>query len=365
MTTSLLSLANPRVQALRPYQPGKPIEEVQRELGLTDVIKLASNENPLGPSPQAVKAAANTLPDAWVYPDASGYALKQAISQHLNVTPEQLTLGNGSDNVLALIAQAFIKPDGDVVLSEYGFSTFSIITRANHGNPIIAPAKNWGHDLHRMKDAITPNTQCIFIANPNNPTGTWVNETDLTAFLEQVRDDIVVVLDEAYYEYVKDPSYPDTIALQKRFPNLITTRTFSKVYGLAGLRIGYGIANPELADCLNRVRLPFNVTTAGLAAAVEAIKDQSHVQDSLTMNQEGMDNLTHGLNDMSLDFIPSVGNFVTIDVKQSGEAVFQALLQQGVIVRPLTPYKMENHIRVTIGKPHEMVRFLEALKKVI
>ena len=365
MSFDVTTLANPHIRELRPYQPGKPIEEVQRELGIADVIKLASNENPLGPSPLAIAAAQEVLGNSHLYPDGGAYQFKQTLAKLLSIDSDQITLGNGSDNVLALIAQAFLNPEQEAVVSEFGFSTFSIITRAMRGIPKVVAAKNYGHDLEAMANAITSKTKLVFVANPNNPTGTYFTHDDLIQLLDCVPQEVLVVVDEAYYEYVQTDDYPDTLALQKIYPNIIITRTFSKLYGLAGLRIGYGISSAAISDYLNRVRLPFNASLPALAAAEAALHDDSHLQRSLACNRSGMQQMQQALADLGLSYIPSAGNFITVDVNTEAQDIELGMLKQGVIVRPLLPYGMPQHLRITIGTEAENQRCLQALTSVL
>lgn len=365
MTYNLRKLVNRGVLALNPYQPGKPIEEVQRELGITDVIKLASNENPLGPSPLALKAAKKALAHIGRYPDSGGYELKQALAHHLTVDTEQITLGNGSDNLLAMVANAFVKPGEEVIISDYAFATFTIIAHLSQAQAVFAPTQNWHHDLTAMAHLVTKKTKLIFIANPNNPTGTYNTESEFMAFLKSIPENIVIVADEAYHEYVKQPNYPQTLKFLKQFPNLVIIRTFSKIYGLAGLRIGYSITTKEMAEILNRVRLPFNVNSVAMEAAKAALTDIHHVKESLRINNEGMEQLSAALRKLGFEFLPSVTNFITINVEQDAIQIFQKLLQQGVIVRPLSAQQMPTHIRVTIGTAEQNKRFIDALIKVI
>lgn len=367
MTNAFLHLANHHLRDLELYQPGKPIEEVQRELNLTHVIKLASNENPLGPSPKAVAAAQKALTDMHRYPDSRAHSLKCKLAQHWQISPDHITLGNGSDQNLEMVIRTFVTANlnAEVICSEYAFANFAITTKTYGAKPVIVAAKQWGHDLAAMANAITENTQAIFIANPNNPTGTWNTEDELITFLEKIPKNIIVVIDEAYYEYVDVKAYPNTINLQKRYKNLIITRTFSKLYGLAGLRIGYSISDPDIANLLHRVRLPFNANSMAMAAAIAALDDKEHQEKSLEVNKNGKIYLEQALTTMGFHFIPSAGNFLTIDVRQNGQHVFEALLREGVIVRPLLPYKMTNYIRVTIGLEDENQRFITALKKIL
>lgn len=366
MTNHLFDLAHKSIRHIAPYQPGKPINELRRELGIQDIIKLASNENPLGPSPQAMAAAQQSLAEIALYPDANGFELKTALSTFLQVDTRQITLGNGSDSLFSLIAQAFVAPGQEMIVAQYAFVTYTIIAHSVQAKLVTVPARDWGHDLTAMAQAVTPNTRLIFIANPNNPTGTWVDTETLLQFLTQLPKDVLVVLDEAYYEYAANqPGYPNGVLLQQQFPNLIVTRTFSKVYGLAGLRVGYALAHSEVTDILNRVRLPFNVSTPALAAATAAIADQAFVQTTLAMNQQGREQLAHGFSQMGLDYLPSPGNFFTLHVGEHAATIFQSLLRLGVIVRPLANYAMPEHLRITIGLPHENARLLDSLQKVL
>ena len=365
MSCDFLALANPGIQGLSPYQAGKPIEELQRELGLSDIVKLASNENPLGPSPAVVAACERALRDSTRYPDANGFELKRAIAAKFGLQPEQLTLGSGSNDVLDLIARVFLGPGTSAVFSEYAFIVYPIATQACGARAIVTPAKNWGNDLEAMSASIETDTRVVFLANPNNPTGTWVGNTDLVAFLRRVPQDVVVVLDEAYTEYVEREDFPDGLALLREFPNLIVTRTFSKAYGLAGLRVGYAASSPQLADLLNRVRAPFNVNSLGLVAAVAALADDDYLKRARELNAKGLRQLVDGIAQFGLQVIPSAGNFITVEMPGDALPIYQKLLQQGVIVRPLVPYKMPNHLRVSIGLPEENAKFLAALPKVL
>ncbi|MDF2181499.1 histidinol-phosphate transaminase [Neptuniibacter sp. CAU 1671] len=365
MSCDFTALAIPGVQELKPYLPGKPAEELQRELGLASVVKLASNENPLGVSEKVKAALQSELDMLALYPDSAGYHLKQALSRELGVSVDQLTLGNGSNDVLDLIARAFLAPGSEVIYSEYAFLVYAISSQAAGATAIVTPAKAWGHDLEAMAQAVSERTRVIFLANPNNPTGTWFTAQALDQFLAQVPETVLVVLDEAYTEYVEQPDFPDGLALQKRYPNLIVTRTFSKAYGLAGLRIGYAVSDPQVADVLSRVRQPFNVNSLGLLAARVALSDAEFLQQTLVCNQQGMRQLETGLKALGLEWIASAGNFLTVDMQQPALPIYQALLQKGVIVRPLANYAMPNHLRISIGLPHENARCLEVLQEVL
>jgi histidinol-phosphate aminotransferase len=365
MVVDPLSLAVPGVRGLRPYEPGKPIEELEREYGIRNAVKLASNENPLGPGPKAVAAIRDWLPELGRYPDGNGFTLKGALADKLAVVPEQLTLGNGSNEVLEFIARAFVLPENEVVFSEHAFAVYALVTQAVGATARVIPARDWGHDLEAMRRAISPRTRVVFIANPNNPTGTWVPRQELEQFLQATPPDVLVVIDEAYFEYVNERDYPNSLPWVDRFSNLVVTRTFSKVHGLAGLRVGFGVSRPEIADLLNRVREPFNVNSLALAAAQAALGDDAHVSQSVAMNRAGMTQLSQAFTDMGLAYIPSVGNFIAVDVGRPGAEIYEQLLREGVIVRPVANYGMPNHLRVTVGLTEENQRFLEALRKIL
>jgi histidinol-phosphate aminotransferase len=364
MACDVAALAAPGVRGLQPYQPGKPIEELEREYGVRDIIKLASNENPVGPSSLALDAARATLAGIHRYPDGNGFALKARLARRHGVEPVQITLGNGSNDVLECVARAFVTPANEVVFSEHAFAVYPIVTRAVGAEAVVTRARDWGHDLDAMRAAITPRTRVVFVANPNNPTGTWLRAPELEKFIRGLPEHVLVVVDEAYFEYVCEPDYPDTTTWVGRYANLIVTRTFSKVYGLAGLRVGYGVSTPAVADMLNRVRQPFNVNSVALAAAAAALDDGAHLERSVDANQAGLAQLVEGFRRMALDCIPSVGNFVCVDLGRAAAPAYEALLRQGVIVRPVANYGMPNHLRVTVGRSEENARFLEALEGV-
>jgi histidinol-phosphate aminotransferase len=365
VTIDVLALATAGVRGLSPYQPGKPLEELEREYGVRDAIKLASNENPLGPSPKALTAARVALADIQRYPDGNGFALKAALGRHLGVDAAQITLGNGSNDVLEFAARAFATPEHEIVFSAHAFAVYPIATQAVGARAVVTPAKNWRHDLHAMRAAINARTRVVFVANPNNPTGTWLPAAELEAFIGDLPDHVVAVIDEAYFEYVEEAAYAGMLAQVARRPNLIVMRTFSKAYGLAGLRIGYAVSSPALADVLNRVRQPFNVNSVALAAAAAALEDAEHVRRAVALNRAGMHQITDGAQRLGLSFIPSAGNFVCIDFGKPAAAIYEELLREGVIVRPVANYGMPNHLRVTIGLPEENERFLKALEKAI
>ncbi|WP_404417869.1 histidinol-phosphate transaminase [Marinospirillum sp.] len=366
MSCDFLKEANPGIQGLMPYQPGKPVDEVARELGLDParIIKLASNENPHGPSPGALEAIQGELSELTRYPDGSGFRLKQLLSHELSISARQITLGNGSNDLLDLIARCWLAPGRNAVYSEYAFAVYPIATQAAGAEHKVVPANNWGHDLEAMAEAVDEQTSVIFVANPNNPTGTWLSEKQLREFLDQVPERVLVVLDEAYFEYVEESVYPDGLKLLDDYPNLIVCRTFSKAYGLAGLRVGYSLSSTQIAETLNRVRQPFNANALALVAAEAAYRDQDYLQKSVVTNKAGLLQLEMAFRELSLDYIPSVGNFICVQV-DDGEKVNEALLKEGVIVRPLRPYRMPNHLRVSVGLPEENQQFIDALTRVL
>lgn len=365
MSCDFISLANKGVQGLHPYQPGKPIEELERELGLRNVVKLASNENPLGPPASALTAYRNAAEDLHLYPDAGGFELKACLSAGLSVSPKQITLGNGSNDILDLLARVFLDERSNAVFSQYGFIVYPIATQAVGATAKVVPAKDWGHDLDAMAAAVDDDTRLVFIANPNNPTGTCFAEAALRKFMDSVPGRVVVVLDEAYAEYVSQGDYPNGVALLDEYPNLVVTRTFSKAFGLAGLRVGYAVSNAQIADLLNRVRAPFNVSVPAMAAAVAAYSDVAYLARSREVNDAGMAQFEKGLAKLGLNYIPSAGNFITAEMPGTAQPYYEALLRKGVIVRPIGVYGMPDHLRISIGLPDENERCLTALKRVL
>lgn len=365
----LFSLATKGVQALSPYQPGKPIDELKREYGITEAIKLASNENPLGPGTKVISALQNELAELSRYPDGNGFTLKKALAKKYSVEIEQITLGNGSNDILEILTRAFVTPEHEIIFSQHAFAVYPIVTQAVGAKAVVVPAKNWGHDLDAMQQAITDKTRVIFIANPNNPTGTWLGEKELSAFLQVVPENVLVVLDEAYFEFADNDhsaeDYPNGIEWSKQYPNLIVTRTFSKAYGLAGLRVGYSVSNSQVADILNRVRQPFNVNSLALKAAEVALNDVEYLEAGLKLNDKGMTQLISVFEKINLSYIPSVGNFVCVNVGENAMKVYDDLLYEGVIVRPVANYEMPEYLRITIGTEKENDRFITALKKVL
>ena len=365
----LFSLATKGVQALSPYQAGKPIDELKREYGVSDVIKLASNENPLGPSAKVLSAIQNDLKELSRYPDGNGFALKQAISKLQSVDIEQITLGNGSNDILEILTRAFVTPDHEVLFSQHAFAVYPIVTQAVGAKAVVVPAKNWGHDLDAMQKAVTNKTRVIFIANPNNPTGTWLGKKELSDFLHAVPENVLIVLDEAYFEFADNDEsakdYPNGIEWIHQYSNLIVTRTFSKAYGLAGLRVGYSVSSPQVADILNRVRQPFNVNSLALKAAEIALGDTDYLDTGIKLNAQGMNQLVSAFDEMELKYIPSVANFICVEVGENAMKVYDDLLYQGVIVRPVANYEMPEYLRITIGTEEENNRFITALTKVL
>ncbi len=363
---SVCDLAPGYIRAIAPYQPGKPTSELARELGLDEagIVKLASNENPLGVSPGAARAMRTLLDGLARYPDGNGFELKQALSRRFGVGLDSIVLGNGSNDVLELAARAFLAPGLSAVYAQHAFAVYPLAVQAIGAQGIVVPAREFGHDLGAMAAAVRPDTRIVFVANPNNPTGTFVSGAELEKFIAAVPGEVLVVLDEAYTEYLRPDFRYDSIAWLEKYPNLIITRTFSKVYGLAGLRVGYALAAPEVADLMNRVRQPFNVNSLSLAAAAAALDDEDFVRESYELNCRGMDQIVAGLAKLGLCHIPSYGNFVTFAVPKAAE-VFQELLRQGVIVRPIAGYGMPGHLRVSIGLESENARFLEALKQTL
>jgi len=364
-------LAAPGVRALTPYLPGKPISELERELGLRNIVKLASNENPLGPSPKALEAARCALSELHLYPDGSGFAFKAALSGELDVRPEQIALGNGSNDVLELVARAFLSPQSRAVYSEHAFAVYPIVTQAVGAQAAVAPAHDgshgpsYGHDLQAMAQRVDESTRVVFIANPNNPTGTYLTKSELCRFLSDLPEHVIAVVDEAYFEYVETADYPNCVEWLSDFPNLIVTRTFSKAYGLAGLRVGYAVSSLAIADLLNRVRQPFNVNSIALEAAKAALEDDEHLIRSVSLNRDGLRRLSEAFTERALSFIPSVGNFITVNVGRPAAPVYDALLRQGVIVRPVANYGLPDHLRVTVGTEEENRIFLAALDRVL
>ena len=360
-------LANSEIRSLSPYQPGKPIDELAREFNLNpdDIVKLASNENPMGPSDKALLAIKAELNNLTRYPDGNGYELKLTLSNKLSIDIEQITLGNGSSDILEFIVKCFVSKEDEVIVSQHAFAIYGLVTQVVGGRVVQVPAKNWGHDLDAMADAVTGKTKIIFVTNPNNPTGTWNSKKQLEAFLKKVPANVVVLLDEAYFEYVDETEYPSGLEYLQAFPNLVVTRTFSKAYGLAALRVGYGVCSAEIANLMNRVRPPFNVDSLALAAATACLKDANYVKQSKELNDSGLAQLQAGFEQLNLSWIPSVGNFICFSIPGRAMQIFQGLLSLGVIVRPVANYEMPDHLRVSVGTQFENQKFLLALKNLL
>ena len=362
---TVYDLAVAGVQKSIPYKAGKPIEELERELGLTNIVKLASNENPLGMGQKARAAIEAAISDLTLYPDGSGFHLKQALAEKFSVQADQITLGNGSNELLELVARAFLTPECEVIFSQHAFAVYPIVTQAVGAKAVVVPALHYGHDLQAMLSRVTDKTRVIFIANPNNPTGTLLAQRDVEAFIAALPNHVICVLDEAYFEFVSQSETIDSVSWLKNYPNLLITRTFSKAYGLAGLRVGYSLSSVQIADLLNRVRQPFNNNSLALAAAHAALEDVDYLQRTIANNTAGMAQLTAGFAELNLTWIPSAGNFVSVDLKQDGKAIYDKLLRKGVIVRPVDVYEMPTFLRISIGTPQENATFLNALKDVL
>jgi histidinol-phosphate aminotransferase len=359
-------LAVENVRTLAPYVPGKPIEELQRELGLSDIIKLASNENPFGASPQALAAMQRAIADTWLYPDGSGHVLKQKLAAKLAVSPDQITLGNGSNDLLVMLAEAFLAPGLEAVYSQYAFAVYPIAVQATGATGVVSPAlpadspMPLGHDLRAMARAITPETRIVFIANPNNPTGTWVPRAELHAFIATVPAHVIVALDEAYFEYTEGLGLQDGIEWLREFPNLVVFRTFSKAYGLAGVRVGYAVSHASVAGMLNRVRQAFNVSVVGLAGAAAALDDTAHLLAAVKVAVEERARVAARLTATGTRVLPSAGNFLMVHVGPGAKERFDTLLRRGIIVRPVGNYGLPEHLRVTLGTVEQNDRFLKA-----
>ncbi|MEH6457077.1 MAG: histidinol-phosphate transaminase [Cocleimonas sp.] len=372
MSIDFHKLAVTGVQSLKPYLPGKPIEELERELGVTNTLKLASNENTMGPSPDAITAMQKAITLVDLYPDGNGFVLKQKISEKFDVEVNQVILGNGSNDILDMVARVFLCEGREAIFSEYAFAVYPIATQAVGATARVANALDAGHDenpyghnLAAMAELINDKTSVIFIANPNNPTGTWLKSDELKQFISNVPDNIIVVVDEAYCEYVESAEYPNALTWLDQFPNLIVSRTFSKAYGLAGLRVGYAVCSEQIADLLNRVRHPFNVNTVSMLAATAALDDDAHLQKCVDMNTKGIMFWRAACQYRDLDYIPTVGNFITIDFEQDAMPIYEALLREAVIVRPIANYGLPNHLRISISTPEDNQRCLDALDKVM
>lgn len=363
----LTQLAPANIRSIAPYAPGKPISDVARELGMSeaDIIKLASNENPLGPSPKALEAIRAALADLALYPDGGGFALKAAIQKRFGVQPEQIILGNGSNDVLELAARTFLKAGDSAIYSRHAFAVYPLVTQAVGATGIEVPAKDFGNDLEGMLAAIREDTKLLFLANPNNPTGTFVPGSALHAFLRRVPARVLVLVDEAYGEYLQGDDVYNSVPWLAEFPNLILSRTLSKAYGLAGLRVGFGFASPALIDLMNRVRQPFNVNHLAMVAAVAALADDEFIDRSRKLNSDGLAQLRAAFDQRGLSYLPAYGNFITFKVGPQAGKVFESLLRQGVIVRPIAGYALPEYLRVTVGTRAQNERFLLALDRAL
>jgi histidinol-phosphate aminotransferase len=358
-------LAPPYIRAIAPYQPGKPIAELERELGITGIVKLASNENPLGASPRAVAAMHEAIKTIAQYPDGNGFELKDALARRYGVAHASLVLGNGSNDLLELASRAFLAPGDVVIYSAHAFAVYALATQAVGARGVTVAAKEFGHDLEAMlKAAVQHKAKMVFIANPNNPTGTYLTAEALQNFLQALPANILVVLDEAYNEYLPVAQRYDSVGWLAKYPNLIISRTFSKAYGLAGLRVGYAIAHEQITDMMNRVRQPFNVNSIAQAAAVAALQDTEFVRETFELNQRGMRQITAGLGKLGLSYIPSYGNFISFRIG-GATAMYRRLLELGVIVRPIANYDMADYLRVSIGLETENDKFLSALAQAL
>jgi len=357
----------PYISAIKPYVPGKPVEELERELGIKGSVKLASNENPSGPSTKAVKAIFESLmrlnPENSLnrYPDGSGYYLTKALSEKLSVREEEIILGNGSNELLDMAVRTFLQPGDEAIMAHPSFVVYSMSVQAQGGTPVRIPLKEYAHDLDAMTDAVTPRTKIVFIANPNNPTGTINKKDEFDRMMRRIPDNILVVVDEAYFEYVADPDYADSMKHFREGRDVLVLRTFSKIYGLAGLRIGYGIANRNITVEMNKLRPPFNTSTMAQKAALSALGDEDHLKSSRIINEQGKAYLYEELNALGIKYVPTEANFIYMPLEHDAGELYHKLLKEGIIVRPMGP----REIRVTIGLQEENTRFIEALKKVI
>jgi histidinol-phosphate aminotransferase len=365
MHASWESLANDHILGIAPYEPGKPIEELERELGLTDVIKLASNENPLGPSERVLKAITEALPHLNRYPDGSGYYLRQALASRHGVSADHIILGNGSNDLIELVVRAFLRAGEEAVIPHPSFVVYPMIVQAAGGIRVVVTLKEHRLDLEAMARAITPMTKLVFIANPNNPTATIVTADEVATFMTRVPDRVIVVFDEAYAEFAQGPDFPDSPAYLGQARKVVVLRTFSKATSLAGLRVGYALADPDCVALLNRIRQPFNVNALGQVAALAALQDEAHVLECLRMIEAGRHYLSDEFSAMGVRYTPSRANFILVDVGRSGADVFNWLLKEGVIVRPMASFGMDSCLRVTVGTPEENRRLVKALKKVL
>ena len=361
----LKKLVNKGIDGLSPYEPGKPIEDLERELGIKNAVKLASNENPVGPSPKIIDSIEKIVKETHRYPDGNATRLKAKISRKFNILENQVTVGNGSNDIIEFVARSFLGPNDSAVYSEHAFAVYPLVVRAVGAMGIEVPAKNFSHDLEAMLDSIEENTKLIFIANPNNPTGSFIEQSELLKFLEKVPEEIIVLLDQAYFDYSSFETSDLEFDVLERFPNLVISRSFSKAYGLAGFRVGYSVSSIEIADYLNRVRQPFNANSLALYAAEIALDDDQFIKKCLELNFEQKQILFNGLQASGFECLPSRANFISFDCGEDSNDAFNKLLLEGVIVRSLRVYKMPNFLRVSVGLPEENLTFLEKIKSTL
>ncbi len=362
MSDSLLDRANKGILGLKPYEPGKPIEETQKELGLQNIIKLASNENPLGISPKALKVISQNK-DLNRYPDGNASSFKEIVSQIEGIKTSMITVGNGSNDLIEFVSKCFLSEGDNAIYSQHGFAIYPLAIKSTGAKAIKAKAKDWGHDLSLMKDLIDENTKVIFLATPNNPTGTILESDDIEEFLKVIPSNIAVFVDQAYYEYIEEDRYKISFDLIKKYKNLIVSRSFSKAHGLAALRLGYGVSSEEIAEFLNRVRQPFNANSLALAAGVEAIADNEHIAQSVEINKSGMEKVKKAFDALDIKYIESFGNFISFDSQMDSDSSFDFFLRKGIILRSLKVYEMPRHLRVSIGLEDEMDAFIKVLEE--
>lgn len=363
--SDIKDLGRSAIFTLKPYVPGKPIEEVEREFGITGVVKLASNENPLGPAPAALDALQNAIKRVNTYPDSNCYYLKKELSSYVDLPEDYFVIGNGTDEILKMIGETFLNPGDEVLFAWPSFSEYDFITRLMGAKPVTVPLRDFTHDLGEMARQIGERTKIVFICNPNNPTGTIVSDKEVRQFLDKIPPDVLVVFDEAYYEYVTDPDYASTVELIKEGKRVVVLRTFSKLYGLAGLRVGYGMAAPEIIELINRVREPFNVNLLAQEAAAAALRDRDFLQKSRDVVQKGKEYLYKSFAKLNLDYIPSEANFIFIDIQRDSRQVFTSLLKTGVIIRTGDIFGYPNWIRVTVGTSEQNKRLITNLEKIL
>tara|TARA_R110002110_G_scaffold400317_2_gene616680 strand:+ start:34923 stop:36038 length:1116 start_codon:yes stop_codon:yes gene_type:complete len=365
MKTNILNLVNPCIFDVNPYQPGKNLNECKREYGLTHFVKLASNENPLGPSPNVMQAIHDAISQIADYPDSHCYELRKALSEHYQLAFDQFIIGNGSEEILKMLLETFVMSGQEVIFGQYAFMAYDILAKSVGASIKKIPMPNWTLDLDQVLGAITPKTKMILLANPNNPTGTYIPEKEFRSFMQRVPSNVLVISDEAYYEYVQKADYPQTHSWLDQFPNLVITRTFSKAYGMAGMRVGYAMAHEDLVAIVNRIRQPFNVNHLAQVAALAAIKDQAFLQYSVEMNNKHREGLVQGLAELGIPYIPSQANFVMLHVKTDGMVLYENLLRMGVIIRPLKFFQLNHYVRVSVGLEEENKCFLNALNQAL